>query len=108
MYSMESALWQGDEFKKHFPNEKAYRHSLLEEATSIRLMLTVSKERKIPESKLSTSTRLLMELDKNGMLECWILLDDPDQGIAQDYVAYRKDHRELLAKYIAQYDVHAQ
>ena len=105
-YSMESALWQGDEFKKHFPDEKVYRHSLLEEVTSIRLMFSVLKEQKIPEGKLSVSTRTLLDLDKKGMLECWILLDNPDQGIAQDYIAYRKDHRDLLARYIAQYDVH--
>jgi hypothetical protein len=40
------------------------------------------------------------------MLECWILLDNPDRGIAQDYAAYRKDHRQLLEQYIAKYDVH--
>jgi hypothetical protein len=107
IYSMKTALWQGDEFKKHFPNEKVYRHSLAEEADCIRAMLAVAKEQKIPEKKLSTSTKLLMELDRNGMLESWILLDHADQGIAQDYVAYRKDHRDVMAKYIAQYDVHA-
>jgi tetratricopeptide (TPR) repeat protein len=105
-YSMESALWQGEEFKKRFPNEPNYRHTLLEESESIRSMLKVLSEEKGVQEKLSTSTKLLIELDKNGMLECWILLDNPDQGIAQDYVAYRKDHRELLEKYIAQYDVH--
>jgi tetratricopeptide (TPR) repeat protein len=106
-YSLQSALWQGDEFKKHFPDEKAYRHSLLEEAQSIRTMLAVARETKVAENQLSTSTKTLIELDKNGMLECWILLDNPDQGIAQDYVAYRKDHRELMERYIAQYDVHS-
>ncbi|HEY4356396.1 MAG TPA: tetratricopeptide repeat protein [Acidobacteriaceae bacterium] len=105
-YALGAATWHGDKFKKTFPNEKIYRHSLAEEADSIRLMLTILKERKIPESKLSTSTKLLIELDKNGLLESWILLDNPDQGIAQDYVAYRKEHRDLLAKYILQYDVH--
>ena len=39
------------------------------------------------------------------MLECWILIDHPDQGIAQDYVAYRASHRELLHAYVAKYDV---
>jgi len=105
-YSMSSALWQGEKFKKQFPKEKAYRHSLAEVVDSIHTMLAVAGESRIPPEKLSASTKLLMELDKAGMLECWILLDDPDQGIAQDYVAYRKDHRDLLAKYIAQYDVH--
>jgi len=106
-YSMESALWQGDKFKKRFPNENSYRHSLMEEAESIRMMLSVARETKLPEEKLSASTKMLMELDKNGMLECWILLDNSDQGIVQDYAAYRKDHSDLMAKYIAQYDVHA-
>jgi tetratricopeptide (TPR) repeat protein len=105
-YGMQSALWQGDEFKKHFPDEKQYRHSLPEEAESIRSMLAVAREQKIPADKLSASTKLLMELDQNGMLECWILLDNPDRGIAQDYAAYRKDHRQLLEQYIAKYDVH--
>jgi len=106
MYSMNSALWQGDKFKQEYPNEKQYRHSLKEELEGIRGMLAVAKEQKIPDDKLSTSLKLLSELDSKGMLECWILLDDADNGIAQDYVAYRKDHRELMAKYIAQYDVH--
>ncbi|HXS11494.1 MAG TPA: tetratricopeptide repeat protein [Acidobacteriaceae bacterium] len=106
IYAMQSALWQGDEFKKHFPDEKQYRHSLIEEAESIRSMLAVAREQKISANKLSTSTKLLMELDQNGMLECWILIDHPDQGIAQDYAGYRKDHRKLLEEYIAKYDVH--
>lgn len=105
-YAMQSALWHGDEFKKHFPDEKQYRHSLPEEAESVRTMVAIAREQKIPADKLSTSTKLLMELDQNGMLECWILIDNPDRGIAQDYAAYRKDHRKLLEQYIAKYDVH--
>jgi len=37
-----------------------------------------------------------MALDKDGMLECWILLNGGDVGTAQDYAAYRATHRELL------------
>ena len=103
---MNSALWQGEKFKKAYPNEKQYRHSLAEEKDSIHGMLQVARETKIPDSKLSASTKVLMDIDKDNMLECWILLDHPDQGIAQDYVAYRKDHRGLMAKYIAKYDIH--
>jgi tetratricopeptide (TPR) repeat protein len=105
-YSLASATWHTEKFKKTYPNEKTYRHSLAEEADSVRSMLIVLKEIKIRDADLSTSTKLLIELDKNGLLESWILLDNPDQGIAQDYVAYRAAHRDLLAKYIAQYDVH--
>ena len=106
MYSMNSALWQGEKFKKAYPNEKQYRHSLAEEKDSIHGMLQVARETKIPDSKLSASTKVLMDIEKDNMLECYILLDAPDQGIAQDYVAYRKDHRDLMAQYIAKYDIH--
>jgi tetratricopeptide (TPR) repeat protein len=106
MYSMNSALWQGEKFKKAYPNEKQYRHSLAEEKDSIHGMLQVARETKISNSKLSASTKVLMDIDKDNMLECYILLDAPDQGIAQDYVAYRKDHRDLMAQYIAKYDIH--
>jgi tetratricopeptide (TPR) repeat protein len=106
VYMIAPTVWQKTEFAKHYPNETKYRHSLAEEAESLRGMLAVIKEKKI-DVKGDPTLKLLAELDKNEMLECWILLDDPDQGIAQDYVAYRKDHHELLAKYIAQYDVHA-
>jgi len=107
VYSMNSALWQGEKFKKTFPNEETYRHSLAEEMDGIHTMLSVIKEGKIAPDKLSASTKLLLELDSKGMLECWILLDNPDQGVAQDYVAYRDGHKELMAKYIVEYDVHA-
>jgi tetratricopeptide (TPR) repeat protein len=106
MYSMNSALWQGEKFKKAYPNEKQYRHSLAEELDNIKGMLAVARETKIPADKMSASTKILMEIEKDNMLECYILLDNPDQGIAQDYIAYRKDHRDLMAQYIAKYDVH--
>jgi hypothetical protein len=48
----------------------------------------------------------LIALDKDGMLECWILLSHADQGIAQDYAAYRATHRELLHAYMDKYLVH--
>jgi tetratricopeptide (TPR) repeat protein len=109
VYMMAPTQWKNGEFAKHYPKEKVYRHSLAEEASALRDVLALVNEQKLPttEDKLDTTLKMLIELDKNGMLECWILLDDADQGIAQDYVAYRKDHRELMAKYIAQYDVHA-
>lgn len=104
-YSMGAALWQGDKFHQTFPNEKQYRHSLAEERDSIETALSVLKEQKIRPDKLDPTWKWLLELDKDGMLECWILLDHADQGIAQDYTAYRATHRDLLHAYIAKYDV---
>jgi hypothetical protein len=106
MYSMNSATWHSKKFKETYPAEAQYRHSLAEEVDGIRGALTVLSEQKITPEKMDPTWRTLSAIDKDGMLECWILLDAPDQGIAQDYLAYRAKHRDLLHAYIAKYDVH--
>jgi tetratricopeptide (TPR) repeat protein len=106
IYSMNPTVWRSTEFKKHYPNETVYRHSLAEEAESLRSVISVVKEQKIPEKKLDATLKSLLALDKDGMLECWIVLQHADQGIAQDYVAYRTTHRELLHAYMDKYFVH--
>jgi tetratricopeptide (TPR) repeat protein len=106
IYSMSSTVWRSTEFKKHYPSETVYRHSLAEEAESLRTVISVVKEQKIPENKLDSTLKSLLALDKDGMLECWILLNHADQGIAQDYAAYRATHRDLLHLYMDKYVVH--
>jgi tetratricopeptide (TPR) repeat protein len=106
MYSMNSANWYSKKFKETYPAEAQYRHSLAEEVDGIRGALTVLSDQKITPEKMDSTWRTLYAINKDGMLECWILLDNPDQGIAQDYVAYRAKHRELLHAYITKYDVH--
>jgi tetratricopeptide (TPR) repeat protein len=44
MYGLTKATWHGDEFKKHFPAEKQYRHSLAEEADALTTAATVWAE----------------------------------------------------------------
>jgi hypothetical protein len=46
---------------------------------------------------------LLAKLDKEGLLESFILLALPDAGIAQDYPAYRRTNLEDLRRYVKQY-----
>jgi tetratricopeptide (TPR) repeat protein len=106
VYLMSPTVWQKGEFAKHYPNETKYRHSLAEESSALHSVLSILKEKKVPDSKLDATLKSLIAIDKDGMLDCYILLDAPDQGIAQDYVAYRKDHRDLMAQYIAKYDIH--
>lgn len=106
VYQMGAATWQGEKFKKQFPNEKTYRDSLPEEVDTIHTMLKVADELKLPDDKLSTSVKLLRELDKQNMLECWILLDHPNRDLVADYAPYARNHMDLMAKYIAKYDVH--
>jgi tetratricopeptide (TPR) repeat protein len=105
-YSAKRALYLGDEFKKQFPNEKEYRHTLKEEDEALSLVVTVIREKKIAPDKLDESLRNLLEVYDAGMLDCWILINGADEGITQDYPAYRDAHRQLLHDYIARFVVH--
>ncbi len=106
MYSMVRAGYHGDEFKKNFPNEKQYRHSLKEESAALSIVATSLKEQKIQPSKLDPSLQNLLELYDAGMLDCWILISAADQGIAMDYPDYRREHRQLLHDYLVRFVVH--
>jgi tetratricopeptide (TPR) repeat protein len=106
MYSLIRADYRGDDFKKNFPNEKEYRHTLKEEDSALELVVTVLAEKKIKPDKLDESLRNLVALHQAGMLDCWILISGADQGIAQDYDGYRKEHRQLLHDYLDRFVVH--
>ncbi len=106
-YAMSRAAFQGDEFKKLFPDEKEYRHTLKEEDTALGAVADIAKGAKVKKEKLDESLRDLVELNNAGMLDCWILISGADDGIAQDYAAYRKDHRQLLHDYLERFVVHA-
>jgi len=106
MYSLIRAGYRGETFQKAYPDEKEYRHSLREEDAALGSVIESVKERKVKPDKLDESLRNLLELDKAGMLDCWILMNAADEGIAQDYPAYRKEHRQLLHDYIARFVVH--
>ena len=106
IYSMTPMVWRDKEFKNHYPNEAVYRHSLAEESESLRTALEVVKNQKIPNDKLDPTLKSLVALDKDGMLECWILLNHADAGIVKDYAAYRATHRDLLHAYVDKYIVH--
>ena len=106
IYSLVRAKYHGDDFKKKFPYEKEYRHTLMEEDEALSGVVTVMKERKVNLNELDESLRNLVELNNAGMLDCWILINGADDGIAQDYEAYRKDHRQLLHDYLSRFVVH--
>ena len=101
MYSLTRASWVDSEFAKQYPNEKTYRHSLKEEAAAIRAAL-----KSLGEQKTATGDRslqILKKLDKDGLLEPFILLAMPDPGIASDFEAYRKTNVADLRRYVKQY-----
>jgi len=103
-YSLVRANWASTEFAKQYPNEKTYRHSLKEEAAAMRAALKVLEEQKNANaSNVDPSLQILKKLDKEGLLEPFILLALPDAGIAEDFVAYRRSNVENLRRYVKQY-----
>jgi tetratricopeptide (TPR) repeat protein len=110
-YGLSKASWQGDEFKKHFPQEKQYRHSLAEEAGSLTLAATVWTEANESDKKKKKAVLppkdpnliLLLKLYQAKMLEPYVLLNAADEGIAQDYEAYREKNREKLEQYLSEF-----
>ena len=106
MYSLIRASYRGDEFKKDFPNEKEYRHSLREESAALSGVAEGINNQEVKKGDLDESLRNLVELNTAGMLDCWILISAADNGIAQDYDAYRKQHRQLLHDYLSRFVVH--
>jgi tetratricopeptide (TPR) repeat protein len=106
MYSMIRASYMGDEFKKNFPTEKEYRHTLREENAALTGVVEGINNHDVKKGKLDESLRNLVELSNAGMLDCWILINAADEGIAQDYDAYRKQHRQLLHDYLSRFVVH--
>lgn len=101
-YGLIRASWQ-TEFAKQYPNEKAYRHSLKEEAAALRAALEAVQNQKIEPKDEDPSLQVLRKLNKEGLLEPFILLALPDAGIANDFPAYRKTNVEDLRRYVKLY-----
>ena len=87
--------------------ESGYRHTLAEEADSLNLMLADVQAKleagTVTREKLDPSIKNLLLLQKDGMLDPWILLNGYDAGIRYDYTTYRKAHRDLLVAYVGKY-----
>ena len=101
-YGLTRTSWQ-EEFARQYPNEKTYRHSLKEEAAAMRSALKVLNEQKGGGLKIDPSLQVIRKLDKEGLLEAYILLALPDAGIAKDFPAYRKTNVEDLRRYVKLY-----
>jgi tetratricopeptide (TPR) repeat protein len=103
-YGAARSSWRKEKFAKTFPNEKTYRHTLAEEADALRSVLSVATADK-KDRKLSPSLQRLKKLDEEGLLESYILLARPDDGVAQDHPAYLNQNRDKLRRYMLQYVV---
>lgn len=67
-------------------------------------MLTVAQESK-KIKVVQPSIAKLKKLNDEGLLEAYILLGRPDEGIVEDHEAYLKQHRNKLRRYVLDYVV---
>jgi hypothetical protein len=76
---------------------------LKEEAAALRTALKVLDEQKGDARSVDSSLKVLRKLEKEGLLEAFILLALPDEGIAQDFPEYRRTNIEKLRRYVKDY-----
>ena len=103
-YGVTRSQWRKEKFARTFPSEKTYRHSLPEEVDALRSVLSVATTDKRTKN-LNSSLAKLKKLDEDGLLEAYILMARPDEGIAQDHAAFLKQNRDKLRRYVVQYVV---
>jgi hypothetical protein len=101
VYGSTRAQWRETKFAKQFPKETAYRHTLQEESDALRSVVSAAKSFK-PKS-LNEQIATLAKMDQDGVLEAYILMAIPDQGIAMDHQAYLLAHRDKLRLYVVNY-----
>lgn len=101
-YGATRSAWHKEKFAKTFPKETRYRHSLAEEADALRSVLAAAAGDK-KTGTLSPSLAKLKKLDEAGLLEAYILLARPDEGIAADHPAYLRQNRDKLRRYVLEY-----
>jgi len=105
-YGATRSTWRKEQFAKRFPHEPAYRHSLAEEAEALRGVITLAiSDKKV--KNLSPSLAGLKKLNDEGLLEAYILLARPDEGISKDHPAFLKTSRDKLRRYMLEYVVTA-
>jgi tetratricopeptide (TPR) repeat protein len=101
-YGVARSNWRKEKFAKTFPNEKVYRHTLAEEADALRSVISTAISDKRTKT-LNPSLATLKKLDEDGLLEAYVLMARPDEGIAQDHPAFLKQNRDKLRRYVIQY-----
>ncbi len=102
-YTATRLEWKERKFKATFPKELTYRHTLQEESEALRSVISTAKALKGKKTKLSQELETLINLDSDGLLEAYILLAIPDDGIAEDHFSYLKSNREKLRQYVLKY-----
>lgn len=95
--------WRAETYKKEFPG-KPYRHTLKEEAAALRTVAAAAsaaiKSNKLKDPHHSIAN--LVALHDKNLIEPYILILLADDGIAEDYIDYRKAGRESLRRFLTE------
>jgi tetratricopeptide (TPR) repeat protein len=105
-YNAARATWQQGKFKTAYPKETTYRRSMKEEADALEAMVKVLAPEATSEAKakkLDPTLLQLIQIDHEGLLEPFVFLNRADPEIAQDYPAYRAEHRDKLYRYMNEF-----
>ena len=110
VYSGTQISWHKEEFAKHFPNEKAYRHSLPEESEALSAAASMignlgDKKKKKSELPKDPDLALLLKLKVANLIDPYVLLNAADEGISHDYESYRQQNRAKLEQYLSEFVV---
>lgn len=102
-YTATRTEWREKKFAATFPAEKTYRHTVQEEAEALRSVVKTANELKGKTKNLNPQIETLMKLDRDGLLEAFIIMAMPDDGIAQDQPAFLRQNRDRLRQYVVKY-----
>jgi tetratricopeptide (TPR) repeat protein len=100
-YTATRETWKKEKFAKTFPAEKTYRHTLAEETDALRSVVSMAKTLKA--KSLNPQIVILEKLDKDGLLEAYILMARANRSIAEDHPAYLRASRDKLRRYVVTY-----
>lgn len=102
VYARTRVEWRTSRFAETYPKEP-YRHSLAEETAALRALAESASKVGWSGKDLPPSLINVIELNKAGLLEAYVLIALADEGIARDYAEYRKANREKLRRYLLDY-----
>ena len=100
-YTATRDVWKLSKFAKVYPGERTYRHSVGEEADALRQV--VSAARSLKPKQLNGQIALIEKMDKDGVLEAFVLMALADRDIAREYDDYLRAHRDKLRQYVVNY-----
>jgi len=103
-YKVRAGWRNGEDFRKRFPSEKEYRHSLPEESQALTAAAQVVESTGEAGAK-DPALELLVELHRASLIEPYVLFSLGDAGIARDYAGYRARDRDKLRAYLDKFVV---